>query len=199
MMTFLLASNNPNKLRECREILDKAGIRIISFKAAGIESNPEENGTSFKENAFIKARAAMEKSGLPALADDSGIVVRALGGAPGIYSARYGGLDDEGKQRRLLLREMEGKTDRAAAFVASIACVFPDGKELWTEAECRGELTEEERGTGGFGYDPIFLPAGFTRTTAEMSPEEKNAISHRGKALRMMEERLRAYLEGEEK
>ena len=194
MISFLLASNNPNKLREFREILEKDGIRIISLKEAGVRSDPEETGTTFRENAFIKARAACKKTGLPALADDSGIAVEALSGAPGVYSARFGGLNDEGEQRRLLLKMMEGKTDRRAAFVACIACVFPNGDELWAQDDCRGVLTLEERGNGGFGYDPIFQPDGFSQTTAEMSPEEKNAISHRGKALRKMESILSEYL-----
>ncbi len=197
MITFLLASNNANKLREFREILESDEIHIMSLKEAGVVSDPEEDGTTFKENSFIKARSACRISGLPAIADDSGITVDALGGAPGVYSARFGGLDDEAAQRRLLLEKMQGVTDRGAAFVASIACVFPNGDELWAEDECRGELTHADRGTGGFGYDPIFQPVGYTLTTAEMTPDEKNAISHRGKALRRFKIMLDEYMSRE--
>ncbi len=197
MITILLASNNANKLREFREILESDEIHIMSMKEAGIVSDPEETGTTFKENSFIKARSACALSGMAAIADDSGITVDALGGAPGVYSARFGGLSDEAAQRRLLLEKMEGVTDRGAAFVASIACVFPNGDELWAQDECRGTLTHEDRGSGGFGYDPLFLPVGFDKTTAEMTPDEKNAISHRGKALRRFKVMLDEYMSRE--
>ena len=192
-MKFVLASNNKGKLREMREILSELGIEVLSQREAGISVEPEETGATFAENALIKARAAMEASGLAAIADDSGIAVEALGGAPGVYSARYGNCGSDEERVQLLLKNMENEEHRAAKFVSDIAVVFPDGKELLTEGECAGELTREPRGENGFGYDPIFYMPCFGRTLAEVSAEEKNAVSHRGKALRAMKVKLEDY------
>ena len=192
-LKFVLASNNPGKLREMKDILSELGIDVLSQKEAGISSEPEETGTTFEENAAIKARAAMELSGLPALADDSGIVVDALGGAPGVYSARYGGCNTDEERMGLLLKNMEKEEHRDAKFVSCIAVAFPNGDVLITRGECAGKLTYEPRGENGFGYDPIFFMERFGKTLAEVSAEEKNSVSHRGRALRAMKERLADY------
>ncbi len=182
---FVLASHNQAKLREMRRILGELGIRVLSQQEAGVDVEPEETGTTFEENAVIKAVAVMEASGLPALADDSGLAVDALGGAPGVYSARYGGGHDRSDAERnaLLLKNMEHEEQRGAKFVSVIAVAYPDGRILTARGEVRGEIAREERGENGFGYDPLFrLPDG--RHMAELSSEEKNAVSHRGNALR---------------
>ena len=182
---FVLASHNQAKLREMRRILGELGIRVLSQQEAGVDVEPEETGTTFEENAVIKAVAVMEASGRPALADDSGLAVDALGGAPGVYSARYGGGHDRSDAERnaLLLKNMEHEEQRGAKFVSVIAVAYPDGRVLTARGEVQGEIAREERGENGFGYDPLFrLPDG--RHMAELSSEEKNAISHRGNALR---------------
>ncbi|MBR4702206.1 MAG: RdgB/HAM1 family non-canonical purine NTP pyrophosphatase [Oscillospiraceae bacterium] len=182
---YVLASHNAAKLREMRQILGELGIRVLSQEEAGVDVEPEETGTTFEENAVIKAVAVMEASGLPALADDSGLAVDALGGAPGVYSARYGGGHDrsDGERNALLLKNMEQEEQRAAKFVSVIAVAYPDGRVLTARGEVRGEIAREERGENGFGYDPLFrLPDG--RHMAELTSEEKNAVSHRGNALR---------------
>ena len=195
-MRFVLASNNAKKLVEMREILGEIGVEVVSQAEAGIHVEPEETGTTFRENSLIKARAACAASGLPALADDSGLVVDALGGQPGVYSARYGGdgLDDEGRYR-LLLRNMEGIADRSAKFVSCISCAFPNGDSLWAEGECTGSILEEPAGGGGFGYDPVFFSSELGKSMGEMTHEEKNSISHRGAAIRAIAPLLKEYLE----
>lgn len=184
-MKAVLASHNQKKIKELRAILAELGIEVLSQAEAGVDLEPEETGTTFEENARIKAQAMVNATGLPALADDSGLEVRALGGEPGVYSARYGGpgLDDTGRYQRLL-QAMQGKTDRACRFVSVICCVFPDGTELTARGECPGVLAQEPSGTGGFGYDPVFYLPEWGKTMAQLSPEEKNGISHRGNALR---------------
>jgi XTP/dITP diphosphohydrolase len=182
---FVLASHNAAKLREMREILGSLGIRVLSQREAGVDVEPEETGTTFEDNARIKAVAVMEASGLPALADDSGLMVDALGGAPGVYSARYGGGHDRSDAERnaFLLENLEHEEQRGAKFVSVIAVAYPDGRVLIARGEVRGEIAREERGENGFGYDPLFrLPDG--RHMAELSGEEKNAVFHRGNALR---------------
>ena len=193
-MKLILATNNPNKLREFREILEGTGVEILSQSQAGLTLDVEETGTTFAENSRLKAEAACRASGLPAIADDSGICCDALGGEPGVYSARYGGpgLDDS-MRNALLVKNMRGKPDRTARFVCAVTCVFPNGDVLATQAECVGQLLEEERGAGGFGYDPLFYLPEKKKTTAELSPEEKNAVSHRGAAVRAMRARLEEY------
>ena len=182
---FVLASHNKAKLAEMRDILGQLGIRVISQGEAGVDVEPEETGATVEENALIKAKAVMEASGLPAVADDSGLMVDALGGAPGVYSARYGGGHDrtDAQRNALLLKNLENEEHRSAKFVSVIAVAWPDGRVITARGEVHGEIAREERGQNGFGYDPLFLlPDG--RHMAELSSEEKNSISHRGNALR---------------
>ena len=159
-------------------------VEVISQAEVGLDLEPEETGTTFAENARIKAKAVMEASGLPAIADDSGLMVDALGGEPGVYSARYGGegLDDTGRWQ-LLLKNMAGQTNRACKFVSVICCAFPDGTELMARGECPGVLAQGPSGDGGFGYDPVFYLPQLGKTMAQLTPEEKNQISHRAQAL----------------
>ena len=186
MNELILASNNAHKFREFSEILAHADTRLVLQKDAGFTLEVEETGSSFAENAFLKASAVTRSTGSAAIADDSGICVDALDGGPGIYSARFGaGIAHSDEERMLLLlKTMEGKPDRRARYVCSICCSFPNGDILRTECTCEGEILFEPVGTGGFGYDPIFRPDGFTVSMAQLTPDEKNAISHRGKALR---------------
>ena len=195
-MKFVLASHNPAKLREMREILSRLGVDVVSAEEAGVTEEPEETGTTFAENALLKAKFACAASGLPAIADDSGLCVDALNGGPGVYSARYGGpgLDDAGR-RALLLDSMRGGRSRAAHFVCAIACVFPNGDELTAEGRCDGNIAYGAMGTGGFGYDPLFVYPPMYKTFAQMTEEEKSEVSHRGHALREFAKQLQAYLE----
>lgn len=176
-------------------ILGELGVEVVLPVDVGVEVDVEETGTTFSENAALKARAIMAASGLPAIGDDSGLCVDWLQGAPGIYSARYGGLDDDMARCRLLLSNMHGATNRGAHFHTSIVCAFPDGDELTAEGECRGTIAFAPMGNGGFGYDPVFFVPGLRKTFAQLTPEEKNAISHRGCALRDFAEKLKTYLE----
>ena len=170
-------------------------MEVISEADAGVDVDVEETGTTFAENAALKARAVCAASGLPAIADDSGLCVDALNGAPGVYSARYGGegLDDVGRYR-LLLENMRGMTDRRCGFVSAICCAFPNGDEITAQGECRGTLAYAPRGENGFGYDPIFFIPEKKKTFAELTAQEKHEISHRGKALREFKEKLEHYL-----
>lgn len=194
-MKLVLASKNPKKLAEMNRILSQLGIEVCSEAEVGVDVEVEETGTTFEENSFLKAKAVMEASGLPAIADDSGLCVDALNGAPGVYSARYGGegLDDEGRYR-LLLENMRGQSPRTAHFVSVITCAFPDGTVLTARGECNGTIAFAPMGEGGFGYDPVFFLPERKKTFAQLSPEEKNAISHRGKALEQFEQILQNYL-----
>lgn len=186
-MKIVLASNNENKLREIREILSPYGFEVISQSEAGVEGEAEENGKTFAENAYIKAEMAYKITGLPVIADDSGLEVDALNGAPGIYSARYA---EEGKRCNKILSEMSGVPDekRTAAFVCVICYIGENGEEHYFRGECHGKIGYEKRGTYGFGYDPIFYVG--DRSFAEISSEEKNKISHRANALAKLEEYL---------
>ena len=183
-MKVVLASHNKKKMVEMRAILSRMGVEVISQAEVGLDLEPEETGTTFEENARIKAKAVMEASGLPAIADDSGLMVDALGGEPGVYSARYGGegLDDTGRWQ-LLLKNMAGQTNRACKFVSVICCAFPDGTELMARGECPGVLAQGPSGDGGFGCDPVFYLPQLGKTMAQLTPEEKNQISHRAQAL----------------
>lgn len=183
-MKVVLASHNKKKMVEMRAILSRMGVEVISQAEVGLDLEPEETGTTFEENARIKAKAVMEASGLPAIADDSGLMVDALGGEPGVYSARYGGegLDDTGRWQ-LLLKNMAGQTNRACKFVSVICCAFPDGTELMARGECPGVLAQGPSGDGGFGYDPVFYLPQLGKTMAQLTTEEKNQISHRAQAL----------------
>lgn len=190
---FVLASHNPGKIRELAEILDQLGIEVVSPADVGITVDVEETGETFEENALLKARAICQASGLPALADDSGLCVDALNGGPGVYSARYGGeeLDDVGRYR-LLLNSIQGQTNRAAHFACVIACCFPDGETVTAEGRCDGTIAFAPMGEGGFGYDPIFFVPELRKTFAQLTEEEKHAVSHRGKALQALAEKLAA-------
>ena len=194
-MKIVLASKNPHKLVEISKITEKFGFELVLQSELGIDIDVEETGTTFEENSLLKAEAVMKATGLPALADDSGIAVDALNGEPGIYSARYGfdeSLDDWGRMM-LLLKNTENVPDgqRQAKFVCVISLITPDGKVIQARGEIHGELTREPRGENGFGYDPIFYypPAGMT--TAEMPSEAKNEVSHRGNALKVFYEKLK--------
>jgi len=185
MRTFVLATANPGKIREMRDILSEFGIDITTRDALGIDIDVEETGASFLENASLKAKAICKATGLPAIADDSGLCVEALGGAPGLYSSSFGGdnLDDKGR-RDYLLEKMKDMEQRSAKFVTTIVCAFPGGDTLTATGECGGMIALSPAGSGGFGYDPVFIADGYNRTMAELTPGQKNEISHRGKALR---------------
>ena len=194
-MKVVLASKNKHKLVEISKITEKFGFDLVLQSELGVDIDVEETGTTFEENSFLKAEAVMKATGLPALADDSGIAVDALNGEPGVYSARYGfddSLDDWGRLL-LLLKNTEHVPDgqRQAQFVCVITMVTPDGKTIQARGEVHGELLREPRGENGFGYDPIFYypPAG--KSTAELSPEEKNKISHRANALKLFYQKMK--------
>ncbi len=197
-MKFIIATNNKKKLKEMSAILGELGVEAVSLAEAGVESDVEETGTTFEENSRLKAVAAMEKSGLPAIADDSGLEVDALGGEPGIYSARYGGdlCADDKERYEYLLKNMENVPDgkRSARFVSVITCTFPDGREVVARGEIEGEILRYPVGEGGFGYDPIFFVPSEGMTTAEMSAERKNEISHRAQSLAIMSKKLKEIL-----
>ena len=194
-MKVVLASKNKHKLVEISKITEKFGIELVLQSELGIDMDVEETGTTFEENSLIKAEAVMKATGLPALADDSGIAVDALNGEPGVYSARYGfddTLDDLGRLL-LLLKNTEHVPDgqRQAQFVCVITMVTPEGQTIQARGEIHGELLREARGANGFGYDPIFYYPPFEKTTAEMSPEDKNQVSHRGQALRIFYDKMK--------
>jgi len=195
----LLATRNPKKLVELDRILaaeDVSGIDIIGLDA--VEPYPEEpeTGTTFEDNALAKARDAVRATGLPTVADDSGLAVDALNGMPGVLSARWSGTRDDGANLRLVLDQLADVPDerRGASFVCAAALVLPSGVEVVATGQWSGVLVRRPRGSNGFGYDPIFVPDGDTRTSAELSPEEKDRVSHRGRALRMLVPHLTSTL-----
>ena len=194
-MKFVLATQNQKKLREMSDILSGFGVEVVSPKSLGIDLEVEETGTSFAENAMLKAKAICEAANLPAIADDSGLCVDALAGAPGVYSARYGGegLDDVGRYR-LLLENLRGQTTRTAHFACAIACAFPNGDTLTAEGKVEGTIAFAPMGEGGFGYDPIFFYPPLRKTFGQLTAEEKHGISHRGKALEVFVKDLATYL-----
>lgn len=186
-MKVLLASNNGHKIKEIKEILGDF-FDVVSLREAGVESDPEETGATFEENARIKAVAGMKASGMPCIADDSGLEVFALDGLPGVMSARYaGGHGDDSANNEKLLRELENASDRSARYVCVICMAFPNGHEIVARGECKGTILKEARGEGGFGYDPLFFFPQFGKTFAEITAEEKNEVSHRKAALREFE------------
>lgn len=191
-MKVIAATKNKGKIREMEEILSELGIEIVSQQDMGIDVDVEETGDTFEKNALIKARAVAMISDSPVLADDSGICVDALGGAPGVYSARYAGdnATDEDKINKMLC-EIGNSEDRSAKFVTAVAFIFPDGREITATGEVKGHITEKPAGGGGFGYDPIFFSEELKKTFAEASDEEKNSVSHRGRALRNLYEKLK--------
>ena len=188
----VIASRNSGKIEEIKEVLSKFGIIAISRDEFGIEKfEVEETGSTLEENSFIKAMAISEIAGIPVIADDSGLEVDALNGRPGVYSARYAGDHCSMQDNRdKMLKELKGvpKDERTARFISVITMIFDNGDKISARGECEGMIAEEERGDKGFGYDPIFIPNGYDITFAEMSQEEKNSISHRGKALNRLEE-----------
>jgi XTP/dITP diphosphohydrolase len=194
-MKFVLATHNPGKLKEMSDILGALGLEVVSPADLGLTVDVEETGETFTENAMLKARAVCGEAGLPAIADDSGLCVDALNGGPGVYSARYGGegLDDRGRYM-LLLNSMRGVPTRSAHFETAVACAFPNGETLTAAGRCDGAIAFAPMGTGGFGYDPVFLVPERAKTFGQMTEEEKAALSHRGRALRAFAKELKAYL-----
>ena len=197
MKKIIFATSNEGKMREIREIMRDMDIELLSLKDAGLNPDIEENGKSFEENAIIKAKQVMELTGEIVLADDSGLEVDYLGKAPGIYSARFLGEDTsyDIKNQYIIDKLANAKGgERSARFVCVIACAFPDGKIITSKGTIEGYIAGQISGRNGFGYDPIFYVPEYNCTTAEMSPELKNEISHRGKALRDMKAKLKNYL-----
>lgn len=188
-MKVLAATGNKGKIREFSQILTPLGFEVVSQKDIGLDIDPEETGETFAENAKIKAIAFMQASNMPVIADDSGLMVDFLGGAPGVYSARYAEGSDKDRYEKLLIN-MEDAKDRTARFVSSVCMVFPDGKTVEAEGSCEGVIAHSPSGENGFGYDPVFYIPQMGKTIAEMSADEKNAISHRGMALRLLAEKL---------
>lgn len=196
-MKFIIATNNQKKLKELERILNPLGINAVSAKEEGISlDDVEETGTTFAENAYLKAESAFKKTGLPSVADDSGLCVDVLDGRPGIYSARYAGENatDEDKNNKLLseLNDVPEK-DRTAHFTCAICCILPSGEKIEVEGVCEGSIAFEPHGNGGFGYDPIFKYG--DKSYAELSSAEKDAVSHRGQALRKLKAELEKYFD----
>lgn len=191
-MKIIIATHNKHKLQEMSRILSPMGYEVVTDTDIGIElSDVEENGETFLDNARIKAEAGCKESGLPCIADDSGLCVDALGGAPGVFSARYSGVhgDDDGNNRKLLKELEEVPAEKRTAHFACAICVsFPDGSEVTATGKCEGYIGYEKKGSNGFGYDPLFMVG--DRSLAEMSAEEKDAISHRGNALKELQKIL---------
>jgi XTP/dITP diphosphohydrolase len=194
-MKMVLASKNQKKLRELQAILGELGMECMLEQEAGVDLEVEETGTTFEENAYLKAHAVMEATGLPAIADDSGLEVDALDGAPGVYSARYGGAacTSDADRNALLLRNLEQVPDnaRTARFVSVITCCMPDGTVVSARGTCEGEILRAGRGSDGFGYDPLFYVPQEGKTFAELPAERKNAISHRGRALQAFVQKMK--------
>ncbi len=183
-MKLIIASNNKHKIYEIKKILGEKFTEILSLSEAGIDHETVEDGTTFYENAKKKAHEIAKISGQPSLADDSGICADALDGAPGIYSARFsGGHGNDTDNNELLIKKLSDKEDKSAHYTCAMVLAYPDGREISFEGYMYGKIIDTPRGDRGFGYDPIFVPLGETRTVAEMTDEEKNSISHRAKAL----------------
>ena len=197
-MKVILASKNPHKLTELSAILSQHGFEIALESEYGLDIDVDETGTTFEENSLLKAEAVMKASGLPVLADDSGLMVDALNGAPGVYSARYGHKSSDGERTEFLLENMKDVPDgkRTAKFVCVITCLWPDGRKIVARGECPGVITREVHGKNGFGYDPVFYLPELGMTYAELPSEQKNAISHRARAL---QEFCRKYQQMQEK
>lgn len=188
---FLIASNNAHKIQEFKKIFDSLGFELVTPKELGISCDPDENGSTFEENSLIKAREFFKLSGIPTVADDSGLCVNALEGAPGIYSARYGGFDDDTKRLYFLLSNMKDKSDKKAYFACAIACIIDEKTEFTVRGNVYGTIIDEPKGECGFGYDPVFVPDGFDKTFAEMTEDEKNKISHRAVALGLFSDKIK--------
>ena len=192
-MKFVLATQNPKKLKEMSAILGELGVEVVSEADLGVKIEVEETGETFAENSLLKAKAVMEATKLPAIADDSGLCVDALNGGPGVYSARFGGegLDDTGRYR-LLLQMLHGQADRRAHFHTTITCAFPNGDVLQDDGEVEGTIAFAPMGENGFGYDPLFYYEPLKKSFAQLTPEEKNSVSHRRRALESLCDKLRA-------
>lgn len=198
-MDFLIATHNMKKRDELSRILKPVGVRVLLAEEAGVDlTDVEETGTTFEENAFLKAQSGCLESDMPCIADDSGLAVDALDGAPGVFSARYSGEHgNDDKNNELLLENLKDvpMERRTARFVSAVCCVFPDGRKITVRGECEGKIAFDLKGNGGFGYDPLFLPEEYEgKTMAQLTPEEKDAISHRGKALRLLSKKLEEIL-----
>lgn len=195
MDVFIIATNNEKKLKELSRILNPLNITAQTAKQAGVSlDDVEETGSTFEENARLKAKTAFERTGMPCIADDSGLMVDALDGAPGVYSARYAGEQATDQMNtEKLLKEMKEQENRTAHFVTAICCILPSGKEIMVKGSCTGQISHTPIGTGGFGYDPVFLTED-GRSYAQLSAEEKDQISHRGNAIRKLKESLQQYL-----
>lgn len=190
-MEIVAATNNSGKAREFAQILKNLGVSVLTLKDLGIDIEIRETGKTFSENALIKAREVSKLCSLPVLADDSGLCVNALGGAPGLYSARFAGEGaTDSELRAKLLKAMEGEKDRSAFFISSVVMLFPNGRCIEAEGRVFGEITTEERGSGGFGYDAIFYCGELKKTFAEATPEEKDTVSHRAGALKELYKKL---------
>ena len=190
MKTVVIASNNKNKIREFKSILNIDNVEFKSMSDIGFTDDIVEDGNSFKENALIKPRTISKKFNVIAISDDSGLEVMALGGAPGIYSARYAGGHDDEDNNALLLKNLKGVEDRRARYVCNICLYYPNDEYISVEEYCNGYIIDDRRGSGGFGYDPYFYVDEYKKTLAEVSLEDKNKISHRAKALRKLRDML---------
>jgi len=194
---YVLATANPGKIKEMCGLLSGLGIDVITREDLGIDIEIEETGNTFQENSLLKAEAICKLSGLPAIADDSGLIVDVLNGGPGVDSSSYGGLGLTADERcDFLLKNLENKEQRKARFVCTIVCVFPNGDMLTAVGECHGVITTIPAGSNGFGYDSVFKPDGYEVTMAQLTTDEKNRISHRGVALRDFADLLKSYIAG---
>lgn len=200
-MKLVLASKNAHKLLEMQAILDKFNVEVVLQSDLGIDIDVEETGTTFEENSELKARSVLEASGMASIADDSGLEVDALNGQPGVYSHRFGNKESDAERNFYLLDLMKDVPDekRTARFVSVITCLFPDGKKIVARGSCEGIILHEQRGQGGFGYDPLFYVPGVKMTFAELAGEQKNAISHRGNALKIFSEKYREMFANDDK
>ncbi|MBR5239628.1 MAG: XTP/dITP diphosphatase [Clostridia bacterium] len=191
-MKLLVATNNQGKLKEFNKILGELGIECVSLRDMGIHADVEETGTTFLENALLKAKEIYNIAKIPTISDDSGLMVDVLDGEPGVYSARYAGEpSDDNRNMDKLLAKLKGEPNRTARFKSVIAAVFSEDDILVSEGECEGVIIDEKRGDNGFGYDPIFYVEALGKTFAEMTDSEKNSLSHRGNAIRNLKEQLK--------
>ena len=199
-MKVILASQHQHKLVELSAILSQLGFEIALESEYGLHVDVDETGTTFEENSLLKAEAVMKASGLPVLADDSGLMVDALDGAPGVYSARYGHKSSDAERIAYLLENLKDvpAERRTAKFVCVITCLWPDGRRIVARGECPGQILFAPKGTGGFGYDPVFFVPELRKTFGQLTAEEKASVSHRGKALRAFAAALDDYLKGNE-
>lgn len=200
-MKLVLASKNEHKLVEMQEILGQFGVDVVLQSQLGIDIDAEETGTTFEENSLIKAQAVLEASGMASIADDSGLEVDALNGQPGVYSHRFGNKENDEQRNLYLLDLMKdvSDADRTARFVSVITCLFPDGRKIVARGTCEGTILREMKGKNGFGYDPLFYVPSECMTFSELSPERKNAISHRGNALKIFSEKYREMFSNDDK